>query len=135
MQELGVALPALLRTLTAACQNDYNCKAVVKQDTQSLAAGLLFDSSSEVAFETLCLMYTLTTESDARLAVGGALVRATSPTQGVPVSQLFTLMAAGNAGTACAEHLVLQLCCDDTGTIMQRSRFLCIMQVHTISGS
>lgn len=103
MQELGVALPAVLRTLTAACQNDYNCKAVVKQGTPSLAAGLLSNNSSEVAFEALCLMYTLTTESDARLAVGGALVKATQSRETVPVGQLFTLMAAGNAGTALAE--------------------------------
>ena len=97
-QELGVACSPVLRALTAACQNDYNCREVARQGTASLVAGFLFSSISEVAFEALCLLYTLTTETEARLAVGQALVKAPESEDAAPVSQLFVLMATGNAG-------------------------------------
>ena len=98
IQELGVACLPVLHALTAACQNDYNCKEVARQGTASLVAGLLFHSSCEVAFEALCLLYTLTTETKARLAVGQALAKAPDSEDGAPISGLFALMAAGNAG-------------------------------------
>ncbi|KAL0026310.1 hypothetical protein WJX77_010157 [Trebouxia sp. C0004] len=99
LKELGVACPPALRALTAACQNDYNCKDVARQGTASLVAGFLFHSSSEVAFEALCLLYTLTTETEARLAVGQALLKAPESEDTAHISQLFALIAAGNAGT------------------------------------
>jgi len=100
IQELGVACSPVLHALTAACQNDYNCKDVARQGTACLVAGLLFHSSSEVAFEALCLLYTLTTETEARLAVGQALVKAPESEDAAPISQAFALMAAGNAGAS-----------------------------------
>ncbi len=97
-QELGVASSSVLRAVTTACQNDYNCRDVARQGTASLVAGFLFNSGSEVAFEALCLLYTLTTETEARLVVGQALVKAPEFEDSAPISQLFALMAAGNAG-------------------------------------
>ncbi|DBA95261.1 TPA: hypothetical protein ACH3X3_013155 [Trebouxia sp. C0006] len=99
LKELGVACSPVLRALTAACQNDYNCRDVARQGTSRWFAGLLFHSSSEVAFEALCLLYTLTTETEARLAVGQTLIKAPESEDAAPISQLFALMAAGNAGT------------------------------------
>lgn len=98
VQELGAACSPVLRALTAACQNDYNCRGVARQGAASLVAGFMFSSSSDVAFEALCLLYTLTTETEARLVVGQALVRALESEDAAPISQLFALMAAGNAG-------------------------------------
>ena len=98
IQELGVACSPVLRALTAACQNDYNCRDVARQGTSRWFAGLLFHSSSEVAFEALCLLYTLTTETEARLVVGQTLIKAPESEDAAPISQLFALMAAGNAG-------------------------------------
>ncbi len=106
VQELGTACSPALRALTAACQNDYNCREVVRQGTASLVAGFLFNSGSEVAFEALCLLYTLTTETEARLVVGQALVRAPEPEDAAPISQLIALMAAGNAGAVIFAHAI-----------------------------
>ncbi|DBA68482.1 TPA: hypothetical protein ACH3X2_013769 [Trebouxia sp. C0005] len=110
LKELGAACSPVLRALTAACQNDYNCRGVARQGAASLVAGFMFSSSSDVAFEALCLLYTLTTETEARLVVGQALVRALESEDAAPISQLFALMAAGNAGTQAMALSVLGNC-------------------------
>ena len=125
MQELGVACPPVLRALTAACQNDYNSKAVAKQGGASVATKLLLSTNTEVVFEAVCLLYTLTTEAEARLAVGQALVKAAEPGDAVAVSQLFALMAGRDAGAVCvtlpAGAVVLDPACVPHGTIKEVS--------------
>lgn len=98
LQDVSSAHPALLRALTAACQNDYNCKAAAKQGAAELAAGLLSSISSDAVFEAVCLLYTLTTQAEARLAVGKALVKTSSPQEASAVGQLFVLLASPNPG-------------------------------------
>ena len=97
-QVLPAAHPALLRALTAACQNDYNCKAVARQGAAGLAAALLSDSSSDTVFAAVCFMYTLTTQAEARLAVGQALAKVAGAELACPVGQLICLLAVANAG-------------------------------------
>ena len=99
MQERDAALPAILRALTAACQNDYNCKAVAKQGSAHQIALLLTGSSQEAAFEALCLLYTLTTDAEARLAVASALVKESQPNGALPMELLFAMVAKGDAGS------------------------------------
>ena len=98
LQDISSAYPALLRAVTAACQNDYNCKAAAKQGAAGLAASLLSSSSSDTVFEAVCLLYTLTTQAEARLAVGKALVKTSGPQDASAVGQLFVLLASPNPG-------------------------------------
>lgn len=102
---IGSAFPALLRALVVACQNDYNCKAAAKQGAAGLAAKLLSSNSTETVFEAVCLLYTLTTEADARIAVGQALVKTQCLRELSAVDQLFFLLAASDAG----QYVRLQL--------------------------
>lgn len=98
LQDIASAYPALLRALTAACQNDYNCKVAAKQGAAGLAAGLLSSSSSETVFEAVCLLYTLTTQAEARLAVGQALFKTAGAEERPAVGQLLVLLASPNPG-------------------------------------
>lgn len=88
----------MLHTLTAACQNDYNCKWLAKHGTVEAAAKLLFSKHSETVFEVLCLLYTMTTEEEARLAMGHACSKSQTPNSASAVEQLFTILSTGNAG-------------------------------------
>lgn len=109
----------MLHALTAACQNNYNCKAVAKQDVASLAARLLFNNSNEVVFDAVCLLYTLTTESEARLAVGQALVKTAGSGGSVAVDQLFAIVTGRDAG--------VMLTCDTTShQVMYQSCWMCL---------
>ena len=94
----------MLRGLTAACQNDYNCKAAAKQGAAALAAGLLSARSSDTVLEAVCLLYTLTTQAEARLAVGKALVKTSGPEETPAVGQLFVLVADSNPGQSICSH-------------------------------
>lgn len=98
LQDITSAYPALLRALTAACQNDYNCKVAAKQGAAGLAAGLLSSSSSDAVFEAVCLLYTLTTQAEARLAVGKALIKTAGLEERPAVGQLLVLVASSNPG-------------------------------------
>ena len=103
-QDISSAYPALLRALTAACQNDYSCKAAAKQGAAGLAAGLVSAGSSDTVFEAVCLLYTLTTQAEARLAVGKALVKTSGPEDAPAVSQLLLLVADSNPGQYFCPH-------------------------------
>lgn len=98
LQDISSAYPAVLRALTAACQNDYNCKAAARQGAAGLAAMLLPSSCSETGFEAVRLLYTMTTQAEARLAVGKALANRDSPHETPAVDQLFLLLASSDAG-------------------------------------
>lgn len=104
MQDVTSAYPALLRALTAACQNDYNCKVAAKQGAAGVATGLLSSGSSETVFEAVCLLYTLTTQAEARLAVGKALTKTSSPEEHPAVGQLLVLVASTNPGQCVCFH-------------------------------
>lgn len=98
LQEDARFLVPVLHTLTAACQNDYNCKWLAKHGTIEAAAKLLFSKHSETVFQALCLLYTMTTEEEARLAVGHACSKSQTPKSASAVEQLFMILSTGNAG-------------------------------------
>ena len=96
----------MLRALTAACQNDYNCKAAAKQGAAGVAINLLSSSSCDTVFEAVCLLYTLTTQAEARSAVGKALVKTAGPQGTSAVDQLFVLVASPKPGQCiCLQNL------------------------------
>ena len=90
--------PVLLKTLTEACQNDYNCKAAAKQGAAGSAAMLLACACSQTVHAAAVLLYTLTTETEARLVVGKALAMTASPHQTSAVDQLFKLLTSSLPG-------------------------------------
>ena len=107
---MSSAFPALLRVLVAACRNDYNCKAAAKQGAAGLAAKLLSSNSTETVFESVCLLYTLTTVAETRLAVGQALVRTQCLQETPAVDQLIVLLATSDAGQYVSLQVETYMC-------------------------
>lgn len=100
-QAAGSDVVSVLRALTAACQNDYNCKWLAKQGTVQAALKLLHSQSHASVFEVLCLLYAMTTEEEARLVVGQACANTDRDSATSAVAQLFAILLADNAGVHC----------------------------------
>ena len=109
LQGDAAAAPLVLHTLTAACQNDHNCKWLAKHGAAVTVANLLFSTSSDTVFEALCLLYTMTTEEEARKAVGQACAKVTAPSTASAVQQIFVILAASNAGVLCCGPSIIAL--------------------------
>ena len=95
----------VIRALTAACQNDYNCKWLAKQGPLTAVVKLLSSQHSSTVFEAVCLLYTMTTEEEARLAVGQACASSQTGVSASAVQQLFGILSAGNAGGWCCDSM------------------------------
>ena len=112
LQADASSVVSVVHALTAACQNDYNCKWLAKHGTAEAAVKLLFSTHSDTVFEVLCLLYTMTTEEEARLAVGQACSRSQTSGSASAVEQLFAILSAEDAGglTWLKSHNII-LCC------------------------